>query len=72
MKDIAAGIIIISFIVSVIVFLIFVNRDNGFWETIKSPITGICYEMHSTPVMLIYSDTMSPIPDKYCEGVKND
>ncbi len=67
MKDIAAIIIIISFLLFWVMLTVLLVRDDGLWEYIRSSKTGICYEAYNAPAMIGFGFTMSPVPDKYCD-----
>ncbi len=69
MKELAAWIIIGLFITMFVANLTFSYADME-WGFVRSPETGICYELRSDIIGFGISQAMSPVADKYCEAEK--
>ena len=66
MKDVAALLIVLAFLVGFITMVVFVFSDAE-WYYGRSPRSGICYEIRKDVFLFGYSKSISPVDDKYCE-----
>ncbi len=71
MKSVAALFIILAAVVNILLMMIYSPGDvRGGWETVRSPLTGRCYEMRTNFLGLGISRAMAPVDDVFCEEGK--